>query len=394
MSIVRSLLGIITVVALSLLLSSDRRKARWKSVLILLVVMFILAYVGLHTTVGVTVLDAVSGFFSWLTKQANGGIEFVFGEESTKAGIFFMNVLMPITFISALIGILQYFNILPRVAKGIGWLVNKITGMGEAESYMAVATAILGQTNAFITIEKQIEEFSNQQMTLFGILGMSSVSATTLASYMSMVDGKYVVVAVMLNMFGSFLVSCLLNPYDPNECQVSLGVQDDGKEKENFFSVLSDYISNGFNMALGIAGSLVGFMALITFLNSSCEAIFGMTFTEILGYVFSPLAYLMGIPSGDIVNAGSVMATKLIGNEFVALGELSAVKDTLTAKSVAMLSSYCISFSNLGTLGMIIGTVKGMSEKQSKVISSNTVKITLASVLVSMLTASVVGAFY
>ena len=122
--------------------------------------------------------------------------------------------------------------------------------------------------------------------------------------------------------------------------------------------MLSDYISSGFQIALAIAGSLIGFTALITFLNSLATLIFGIDFFTILGYIFSPLAYVMGVPSADIVSAGSIMASKLLTNEFVALGEVQAVSGQVTGKTMAMMSTYVISFSNIATVGMIIASIK------------------------------------
>lgn len=394
MNIIRGIVGILGTGIIAWLLSTDRKRTRFKNIIILLIIMFVLAFVGLQTTVGIAVLDSVSNFFNWLMKQAAGGTDFIFGKNTGEKGIFFFSVLMPIVFISALIGILQHIKVLPVVAKAIGWVVNKITGMGEIESYIAVMTAIIGQPNAFITVQKQLDKLSEKQIVLMSISGLSCVSATTLASYMQIVDGKFVVVAVLLNIFAAFIISCLINPYEPSDYPVNLVVEDDEAEKENFFSVLSDYIGNGFNLVLAIAATLIGFIAIITLLNNGFDAIFGITFTKMLGYVFSPLAFLIGIPKEDIVNAGSVMATKLIGNEFVALGELTNVKEHLTPKTMAMLATYVISFSNFGTLGMIIGGLKGMSMKQSRVVAANTWRIVVASVLVSMLTASVVGFFY
>lgn len=127
MSIIRGIIGLIVIGFIALLLSKNRKNARIKQVGILLVIMFVLAFVGLRTSFGIAILEGVSGLFNWLILQANGGTEFVFGEGATNYGIFFLNVLMPIVFISGLIGILQYINVLPFIAKYIGKILNKIT---------------------------------------------------------------------------------------------------------------------------------------------------------------------------------------------------------------------------------------------------------------------------
>ncbi|MBR2130588.1 nucleoside transporter C-terminal domain-containing protein [Aerococcus sp.] len=399
MSIIRGIIGLIVIGFIALLLSKDRKNARIKQVGILLVIMFVLAFVGLRTSFGIAILEGVSGLFNWLILQANGGTEFVFGEGATNYGIFFLNVLMPIVFISGLIGILQYINVLPFIAKYIGKILNKITGMGENESYIAIIMAMLGQSNGLITLKRYIDKFSPEQIFTFVLMGLSCVSATTIASYMQMVDGKFVVVAILLNVFAAFIIVSLMAPYNPQTYQVDFNPIEEAKENEgiddeNFFSVLSDYISSGFQIALAIAGSLIGFTALITFLNSLATLIFGIDFFTILGYVFSPLAYVMGVPSADIVNAGSIMASKLLTNEFVALGEVQAVSGQVTEKTMAMMSTYVISFSNIATVGMIIASIKIMSAKQAKVVANNTWRLIIASVLVSMISSTVVGFFF
>ncbi|MFS4084267.1 NupC/NupG family nucleoside CNT transporter [Aerococcus urinaeequi] len=399
MSIIRGIIGLIVIGFIALLLSKDRKNARIKQVGILLVIMFVLAFVGLRTSFGIAILEGVSGLFNWLILQANGGTEFVFGEGATNYGIFFLNVLMPIVFISGLIGILQYINVLPFIAKYLGKALNKVTGMGENESYIAIIMAMLGQSNGLITIKRYIDKFSPEQIFTFALMGLSCVSATTIASYMQMVDGKFVVVAILLDVFAAFVIVSLMTPYNPQALQVDFNPieeakENEGIEKENFFSVLSDYISSGFQIALAIAGSLIGFTALITFLNSLASLVFGIDFVTILGYVFSPLAYIMGVPSTDIVSAGSIMASKLLTNEFVALGEVQAVAGQVTEKTMAMMSTYVISFSNIATVGMIIASVKIMSAKQAKVVANNTWRLIIASVLVSMISATIVGFFF
>ena len=394
MSILRGILAIAVVLLIAWLISFNKKTVRWKNALVLFLIMFVLAFLSLKTDTGIKVLNSVSNFFSWLLEQAQGGIEFVFGGIQTEGFVFFFNVLMPIVFISALIGILQYTKILPVVAKGIGWLINKITGMGEVESFAGLMTSMLGQPNSLITIEGLIPKLSRQQTFTIALFGLTSVSASTLGSYMEIVDGKFVLVAVLLNLFGTFAISAFMNPYDPKKQDLKLKIETESDDGGNFFSVLSDYISSGFGMAVGIGATLIGFMALITFLNNSFDIIFGLSFTEILGYVFSPLAWLMGIPSSDIVEAGSVMATKLLGNEFVALDTLTSTAANLAPKSIAMLSTYAISFSNMGTWGMIYAGFKSMGKEQGKYIAKDTLRLIAGSVLVSMLSAGIVGIFY
>ncbi|MGX7348277.1 NupC/NupG family nucleoside CNT transporter [Aerococcus vaginalis] len=391
--ILRGVLGLVIIAALAWVMSMDRSKVKWKSSIILLVIMFVLAFVSLKTTVGITVLNGVSQFFTWLINQAGEGIAFVFGDNSFASGSFFFAVLMPMVFISALIGILQYTRILPYAAKGIGWVINKLTGMGEVESFMGIFTALLGQPNSYMAIKDKMDMLAPRQMFLISLFGMTSVSASTMGAYMQIVDGKYVVVAVLLNLFGTLLMGSFMAPYDADEFAIPLTVESNEIEKDGFFTVLGNYINDGFQLVLIISATVLGFVGLIALLNNTFISIIGISFTEILGYVFSPLAFIMGIPWEDAVSAGSVMATKLLSNEFVALSEFTPMMGSLSERTVAIMSTYVISFANLGTVGMIVGGLKGISQKQSKVIASDTLRLIGGSLLVSMLSGTIVGFF-
>lgn len=401
MGIIRNLIGILVILALAALLSYDRSKitSKIKNIAMMFVAMLVLTFICLRTSAGITALEGISNFFSWLIAQAQGGISFVFGGIVIEEGasVFFFNVLLPLVFISALIGILNYIKVLPFIMKWVGKGINFITGMGEVESQFAISTAVLGNTSAFISIKEIIQGMDPRSLFTICLSGMSAVGASTLAAYMQLIPGEYVVVAVFLNIFAALVITSIMNPYEAEEVETGEEfelLEESAEDKGNFFDMLGSYITDGFNLAIIIAAMVIGFVSLITFLNSIVEGIFGITFTETMGYVFSPLAFIIGIPSEDIVKAGSLMATKLLTNEFVAMGEFQSLLGGASAKTQAMVATYLVSFSNFGTMGITLGAIKGISEKQSKVLSQSLVKVLLGSILSSLLVASVVGLFF
>lgn len=399
MSVVRGIVGLLFIFALGFLVSSNRKKIRYKQLSIMLVLQLIISFLCLHTSGGEQVLGGISNFFSWLMSQAEGGVNFVFGGIAITKGssVFFFNVLMPIVFISALVGILNYIKVLPFVIKWLGKGINKITGMGELESYFSISTAVLGQPEVFLTIKEEIPKLSAKQLYTICASSMSAVSAAMLASYMSMVDGKFVVVAVFLNIFSALIISCVVNPYDPVKDGITMEDvknEEKDKEKEPFFQVLGEYILDGFHLAITVAAMLIGFVALVTFLNNVFVYFFDFSFTHLLGYVFAPIAFMIGVPQEDIVKVGSLMATKLITNEFVAMGELANVVKSLTPKGVAMISTYLISFANFGTLGIVSGSIKAIDAKQGKLVAKYSLKLLLGATMASLLTATMVGLFF
>ncbi|GBD64800.1 Nucleoside permease NupC [Tetragenococcus halophilus subsp. flandriensis] len=365
---------------------------------IMFALQLLISFFCLNTSGGIHLMGNISNFFTWLMEQAAGGVNFVFGGLVVQKGasVFFLDVLMPIVFISALVGILNYLKILPFIIKWTGYFLNKLAGMGELESYFAVSTAILGQPEVFLTIKEKIPKLDEKRLYTICASAMSAVSATVLASYMQLVPGKFVVTAVFLNILSALIVSCIINPYEVSaEEEISVNTTESlDISKKPFFQVLGDYIQDGFKLAITVAAMLIGFVALVTFLNSTFAAIFDIEFTTILGYIFSPIAFLMGVPAEDITQVGSLMASKILTNEFVALGELNQVAENLSPKGEAIISSYLISFANFGVVGIITGSIKSISEKQGGFVASFSMKLLLGATLASILTGTIVGLYF
>ena len=394
MNFVFLLTGLALVFGISWLISTDRKHIKYKRMGILFGLQLVISFLCLHTSGGVKTLAGISSFFNWLMVQAAGGVNFVFGGFSIKAGssVFFLNVLMPIVFISALVGILNYIKVLPFIIKWTGWALNKVAGMGELESYFAVSTAILGQPEVFLTVKDQIPKLNERRLYTICASAMSAVSAAMLASYMKMVPGKFVVVAVFLNILSALIISCVVNPYE-TEADDEL-VQVCKKKQEPFFQVLGTYITDGFSLAITVGAMLIGFVALVTFLNSSFIALIHISFTDLIGYVFAPVAFLMGVPAHEAMKVGSLMATKLITNEFVAMGTLHGMAAGLSAKANAIISAYLVSFANFGTVGIITGSIKSISAEQGGYVAKFSMKLLLGATLASVLTGTIVGMYF
>lgn len=394
MNFVFLITGLLLVFGIGWLVSSDRKNIKYKRMGILFSLQLVISFLCLNTSGGVKTLAGISNFFNWLMGQAAGGVDFVFGGLMIKPGssVFFLSVLMPIVFVSALVGILNYIKVLPFIIKWTGWALNKVAHMGELESYFAISTAILGQPEVFLTVKNQIPKMNERRLYTICASAMSAVSAAMLASYMKMIPGKFVVVAVFLNILSALIVSCVINPYDTDSNDEL--VQIEKGNKEPFFQVLGNYITDGFNLAITVGAMLIGFVALVTFLNNSFLAIIHVSFTTLIGYVFAPIAFLMGVPNDDIVKVGSLMATKLITNEFVAMGTLHGMAAGLSAKANAIISAYLVSFANFGTVGIITGSIKSISEKQGGYVAKFSMKLLLGATLASILTGTIVGLYF
>lgn len=168
-------------------------------------------------------------------------------------------------------------------------------------------------------------------------------------------------------------------------------IEEEKDEKQSFFEMLGEYILDGFKVAIVVAAMLIGFVALIAMINNIFLGIFGISFQDLLGYVFSPFAFLMGVPWSEAVDAGSIMATKMVSNEFVAMQTLSGGDFVFSDRVVAIVSVFLVSFANFSSIGIIAGAVKGLNEKQGNVVAKFGLKLLYGATLVSFLSATIVG---
>ncbi|MCE0448966.1 MULTISPECIES: nucleoside transporter C-terminal domain-containing protein [unclassified Brevibacillus] len=390
MNFIIPIAGILIVIGLALLGSNSRKQVKYRPIIVMIALQFLLAFLLLHTKFGFIFVSAISKSFEKLLAFAAEGINFVFGNLANDGQMsFFLGVLLPIVFISVLIGILRHFKILPMIMKAIGFVLSKINGMGKLESYNAVASAIVGQNEVFITVKKQLGSLPEHRLYTLCASAMSTVSMSIVGAYMTMIEPKYVVTALFLNLFGGFIIASIINPYTVNEEEDLLEIQ--SNEKQSFFEMLVEYIMDGFKVAVVVGAMLLGFVALIAAVNSLFGMIFGWTFQEMLGFVFAPFAVLMGIPFGEAMTAGSIMATKLVTNEFVAMIELGKVVSELSPRTVGILSVFLVSFANFSSIGIIAGAVKGLNEKQSNVVARFGLKLLFGATLVSLLSGVIVS---
>jgi len=385
-----SLCGLLLVFALAFLMSKNKKEIKYKYIVIMLIIQFLLAALLLNTTVGYVLIKGITKVFDHLLSYANAGISFVFGGLANEGeSPFFLTVLLPIIFISVLIGILQHFRILPLFMKWIGLFLSKVSGMGKLESYNAVASAMVGQSEVFITVKKQLDKIAPHRMYTLCASAMSTVSMSVVGAYMTMIEPKYVVTAIVLNLFGGFIIVSIINPYTVDEKEDILTIEDE--HKQAFFQMIGEYIMDGFKVAIIVGAMLIGFVALMDLINSLFDMIIGISFQEILGYIFAPIAFLMGIPWKDAVSAGGIMATKLVTNEFVAMINLGDVSASMSERTLGIISVFLVSFANFSSIGIISGAVKGLNERQGNVVARFGLKLLYGATLVSILTAIIVG---
>ncbi len=383
------ILGLVIIAVLALLASNNRKNIKYRYIIQLLIIEMALAYFLLNSSAGTGIVKEFADAFNGLLSFAADGTNFVFGNLSNNNDFnFFLSVLMPIVFISALIGILQHIKVLPYIIKGLGFLLSKINGMGKLESFNAISALMVGQSENFITYKNILGGMSERRMYTLSATAMSTVSMSIVGSYMKLIDPKYVVAALFLNMFSTFIILSIINPYDHEaEMDIDEMMAAESGEKLTFFEMLGEYILMGFKVAVIVAAMLIGFIALISMINAGFSAAFGISFQNIIGYLFYPVAWLMGVPAHEALQAGSIMATKLVTNEFVAMMDLQKQVGSLSAHTVGTVSIFLVSFANFSSIGIIAGAVKGVNEEKGNMVARFGLRLLYGSTLVSILSA-------
>lgn len=396
MNILIGVVGLALFLLLAWLPSSNRqlaiKKLPWVG--LMLVIQLLLGLLFLKTPVGENVVNWIADGFDKLLEYSWSGTSFVFGDlvgesyDPAASVPFLLSVLMPIIFISALIGILRYIKVLPVIINGLGWALSKVNGMGRLESYNAVASAMIGQSEVFISIKQLLPAVPKHRMYTLAASAMSTVSMSIVGAYMTMIDPRYVVAAIIMNLFGGFIVVSLINPYEVTPEEEVL--PEPKANEQSFFEMLGEYIMDGAKVALTVAAMLIGFVALIAMLNGIFAGIFnGTTFQVFLGHIFAPLAFMTGVPWDESVDAGNLMATKLVSNEFVAMLDFSGFE--FSERSAAIIQTFLVSFANFSSIGIIAGAVKSLSAERGKDVASFGLKLLYGASLVSFISATIVG---
>ncbi|HDI7678254.1 TPA: NupC/NupG family nucleoside CNT transporter [Staphylococcus aureus] len=229
---------------------------------------------------------------------------------------------------------------------------------------------------------------------------MSTVSASIIGAYFTLIEPKYVVTAVVLNLFGGFIIASIINPYKVNEEDDKLLVEETEERQQSFFEMLGEYILDGFKVAVIVGAMLIGYIAIIALLNGIVSNIFSTVsggaiswdFQTLIGFVFAPFAFLVGVPWQDAVQAGSVMATKLLSNEFVAMQALGKLSD-LSEHAKGVTSVFLVSFANFSSIGIISGAIKSLNDKKGDTVARFGLKLLFGATLVSFISAAIAGFF-
>lgn len=391
-SILVGILGILIMFFVAFLMSNDKKNINYRAVIILFVLQLVVTAFMLNTTIGGIILKAIADGFAKVMAFGSDGVAFVFGgfqfQDNTIP--FFISVLLLVVFTSTILSILNYIRVLPLLIKYLGGIVSKITGLPRILSFSTVASSVFGDTGALLAIKDHIPSFSRNQLFVATTASMTSVSASIVASYMQMVPPEYVLIALPLNVMSGLILSTIVAPV--KEIEVEIDINKMVKEK-TFFEAVGNGAIDGMKVVGVVAAMLIAYVGLFALVNWGVQSITGLKIETILGYVLSPVAWIMGIPWNEAVTAGGSMATKIVANEFVAMLGFKPVMVDLSHKTVGIVSTFFISFANFSSIGIIQGTVQSFSQEKGADVAKFGLKMLLVATMASILSATIVGLF-
>ena len=403
-----NIIGLLAFLGIAVLFSRDRKNIQWKSILILVVLNLFLAWFFVYFQIGRTIVEGLASAIAWVIQSAHTGTGFAFSSfTSGKQMDMAISALFPILLVVPLFDVLMYFNILPKIIGGIGWVLAKITRQPKFESFFGIEMMFLGNTEALAVSNEQLKRMNEMRVLTVAMMSMSSISGAIVGAYVQMIPGDLVLTAIPLNIINAIIVSSILNPVSVEEQEdIIYSIKNNETVKRQpFFSFLGDSVLNAGKLVLIIIAFVISFVALADLIDRFINLITGLVggwigvkgsfgLNQILGLFMYPFALLLGLPWGEAWIVAQQMAKKIVTNEFVVMGEISKVVDSYSPHRRAVISTFLVSFAIFSTIGMIVGTLKGIvDQKTSDFVSKYVPMMLLAGILVSLLTAAFVGLF-
>ena len=417
MTPIMSLVGMATLIAIALLFSTDRRAIRLRTVGGAFAIQAGIGAFVLYVPAGQAVLAAVSGAVSQVVAYANDGIDFVFGglaDVENIGFVFAIQVLPVIVFFSSLTAVLYYIGIMQWVIRILGGALQKALGTSRTESLSATANIFVGQTEAPLVVRPFIARMTPSQLFAVMCGGLASVAGAVLAGYAALgVPMEYLVAASFMAAPGGLLFAKLIMPETRTpEDSISAAEKRLDEEEDHPTNVLDAAAagaSSGLKLAANVGAMLIAFIALIALLNGILGGVGGWVGMEalslelILGWLFAPLAFLLGVPWEEATLAGSFLGQKLVVNEFVAYINLApylegsqlvpATGQAMTPHTMAILSFALCGFANLSSIAILLGGLGSIAPSRRHDIARFGLKAVLAGTLSNLMSASIAGLF-
>ncbi|MEZ9390567.1 NupC/NupG family nucleoside CNT transporter [Vibrio splendidus] len=399
MNILFGLVGVIALIACACLLSESRSSINWKTASRALLLQIGFAALVLYFPWGQLALTSLSNGVSSLLGFADVGIAFLFGDLATEGFIFAIRVLPIIIFFSALISALYYLGVMQKVIQVLGGAVQKLLGTSKAESLVATGNIFLSQGESPLLIRPFLKSMTRSELFAVMAGGMASVAGSVLGGYAGLgVELKYLIAASFMAAPGSLLMAKIIVPERSTPSDYD-HIELDKADQSNVIDALASGAMNGMKVAVAVGTMLVAFVSVIAMVNTGLESLgemfgfAGITLQAIFGYLFSPLAWLIGIPSDEVLMAGSYIGQKIVMNEFVAFIDFVENKALLSEHSQVIVTFALCGFANIGSIAIQLGSIGVMAPERRAEVANLGLKAVAAGTLANLMSACLAGIF-
>lgn len=411
----RGIVGIGVLLIIAFAISTNRKAINWRTVLGAFALQISLGAIVLYIPWGKEMLESLTTGVQGVIDSAKAGINFLFGGLGTDAMfvngvgfVFAIRVLPVIIFFSSLIAVLYYLGIMQWVIRIIGGGLQKALGTSKTESLSATANIFVGQTEAPLIVKPFIANMSRSELFAIMVGGLASVAGAVLAGYAGLgVELKYLLAASFMAAPGGLLMAKMLLPEtekdsahsDSNSDIDRVAEENDIEKPTNIIDAAASGAASGLKLAVNVGAMLLAFIALIALANQivtgfgNLVGIENLTIELILGYVFAPIAYIIGVSSADMLQAGSFIGQKIVVNEFVAYVNYVEIKETLSAHTQAIITFALCGFANLSSIAILLGGIGSMAPSRRHDIAQLGLKAVLAATLANLMSAAIAGVF-
>ena len=399
------ILGILTMLALAFAFSTNRRAIRLKTVAWGLGLQFVFAVFVLRIDAGRIAFQKAGSAVTTLLGYAYARSHFVFKDlanPGSPLGYFAFGVLPTVIFIAAFFAVLYHFGIMQIIIRVFAWVMTRVMGASGAESLNVAASIFMGQTEAPLTIRPFLPDLTRSELMTVMTSGMAHVSGGIMAAYIAFgIDPKHLLSAVIMTAPGTLLMAKMLVPETEQAKtagKVVMSAEEEKTEKEeNLLGAISRGTTDGLYLALNIAAMLISFLALIALTNGIMGGIhnhiryFPHSLEQVFGYIFWPIAWVIGIPAHDCAAVGNLLGIRMVLNELVAFSQLGDQKALLDARTVTIATFALCGFANLSSIGIQIGGIGALAPNKRGQLARLGFRAMIAGTMANLMSASIAG---
>ena len=409
------LAGMVVILAVAVLLSSNRRAIRLRVVGPAFALQAGIAVLVLYTPWGRAGIQSLANGVANLLGYANKGTEFLFGPTATNplANTFALGALPVIIFFAALVSILYYLGIMQRIVRWVGGAIGWVTGIGRVESLGSAANIFVGQSESPLVVRPYLAALPPAQLFTLMVVGMAGVAGTILAAYASLLGTQYLpflLAAAFMSAPGGILMAKIMMPDERAQGELPLEDGADGNEvalaeathdeerPANIIMAAAQGAQTGVRLAVAVGAMVLAFVALVALANGLLGGVGGwfgrpdLSFQQIVGWLFQPIMFLIGVPWAEAETAGGLFGTKIVLNEFVAFIDLGALSPgTLSERSRAIVTFALCGFANFSSIAIQMAVTGGLAPNQRPVIAGLGIKALIAGSLANLMSAALAG---